>query len=138
MEQMNATAGGSTTTLSVTRGANNTAPLASILVSAVVYGLPGTGVYSDIQPYSSQAAADPTFALVAQGGTAATGFNFTNYNTPTRIRQGDFQQLPPTAPYVKQFPLERGFEIHPGRFGQIRCTFGSGSVGSYSYVIFQA
>lgn len=137
MEQMNVTSGGSTTTLVVTRGANDTPAVTSFPVGSLVYALPGTGVYSDIQPYSSQPAADPTYALCANVGTALTGFSFATYNTPTRVRQGDFQLLPPTAPYVKQFPLERGFEINPGRFGQIRCQFGT-TVNAWAYAIFQA
>lgn len=136
-EQMQVTAAGSTTTLSVVRGVNDTTAQASIPISTLIYGLPGTGIYSDIQPYGSQPSADPTYALVANTGTAATGFSFGTYNTPTRIRQGDFQLLPPTAPYVKQFPLERGFEINPGRYGQIRCQFGT-TVNAWCYMIFQA
>lgn len=136
-EQMLVTGGGAGTTLTVTRGVNGTTPLAAITTSAVVYGLPGTGILSDIQPYSGQPSADPTHALVATPGTALTGFNFTTQNSPTRVRNGDYQLLPPTAPYVKQFPLERGFEIHPGRFGQIRVTFGT-TVNASCYMIFQA
>ena len=137
MEQMQVTAGGSTTSLSVIRGVNDTPAITSAPVGSLIYALPGTGVYSDIQPYSSQPNADPTYALVANTGAALTGFSFGTYGTPTRIRQGDTQLLPPTAPYVKQFPLERGFEIQPGRFGQIRCTFGT-TVNAWAYMIFQA
>lgn len=136
-EQMQVTAAGSTTTLSVVRGANDTTALSSIPISTLIYALPGTGVYSDIQPYSAQPAADPTYAMVANVGTALTGFSFGTYNSPNRIRQGDMQLLPPTAPYVKQFPLERGFEIQPGRYGQIRCQFGT-TVNCWAYIIFQA
>ena len=136
-EQMQVTAGGGGTTLSCIRGANDTTATSTVAVSTLIYGLPGSGVYSDIQPYGAMPNADPTYCLVAQPGTAATGFGFTTYNSPTRIRQGDMQLLPPTAPYVKQFPLERGFEINPGRFGQIRCTFGT-SINCFAYMIFQA
>lgn len=136
-EQMQVTAGGSTTNLSVIRAANDSAATSTVAVSTLLYALPGTGVYSDIQPYGAMPNADPTYCLSATPGTAATGFGFTTYNSPTRIRQGDFQLLPPTAPYVKQFPLERGFEVMPGRFGQIRCTFGT-TVNAWCYVIFQA
>lgn len=137
MEQMQVTGGGSTTSLSVIRGVNDTPAITSAPVGSLVYALPGTGVYSDIQPYSAQPNADPTYALCANVGAALTGFSFGTYGTPTRVRQGDMQLLPPTAPYVKQFPLERGFEIQPGRFGQIRCTFGT-TVNAWAYMIFQA
>jgi hypothetical protein len=136
-EVMQVTAGGSTTTVSVLRAVNDSTAATTYPVNTVVYALPGTGVYSDIQPYSAMPTADPTYGLVAQTGTALTGFSFGTYNTPLKIRQGDFQLLPPTAPYVKQFPLERGFEIHPGRYGQIRCQFPS-TVNAWAYMIFQA
>lgn len=136
-EQMQVTSGGGGSTLTVTRAANDTTALSSMPIGTLIYALPGTGAYSDIQPYSAQPSADPTYAIVAQPGAALTGFGFSTYNSPTRIRQGDFQLLPPTAPYVKQFPLERGFEIQPGRFGQIRCTFGT-TVNASAYIIFQA
>lgn len=143
-EMMQVTGGGSTTTLSVLRNVNDFPTAQTYPTGTTVYAVPGTGVYSDLQPYGAMPTNDPTYALVCNAGSAtavgsgsATGFSFGSYNTPLKIRQGDMQLLPPTAPYVKQFPLERGFEIHPGRFGQIRCTFGS-TVNAWAYLIFQA
>jgi hypothetical protein len=132
-EQMQVTSGGATATLTVTRGVNDTTALSSIPAGTFVYGIPGTGVYSDVIPLSSQPAADPLYALLCQTGTALTGFGFSTYNSPTRVRVLDSQLLPPTAPYIKQFPLERGPQVNPGRFLQVRCTFGT-TVNAYCYV----
>lgn len=136
-EQMQVTSGGGGATLTVTRGANDTTALSSIPVGTLVYGIPGTGVYSDVIPLSAQPSADPLYALLCSPGAAATGFGFTTYNSPTRIRTLDGQLLPPTAPYIKQFPLERGPQVNPGRFLQVRCTFGT-SVNAYAYVVLAA
>jgi len=132
-EQMQVTAGGGGTTLTVARGVNDTAALASIPVGTLIYALPGTGAYSDVNPLSAQPSADPLYALLTVNGTGATGFGFSTYGTPTRVRSLDSQLLPPTAPYVKQFPLERGPQVNPGRFLQVRCTFGT-SVNAFAYV----
>jgi hypothetical protein len=129
-EHMLVTAGGNTATLTVTRGINGTTALASIPAGTLVYGILASDVYSDIIPLSEVPFADPTHALLAITGTAATGFNFTTYNSPTRVRVLDSQELPPTAPYIKQFPLERGVQAHPGRFLQIRTNGSSGINGT--------
>jgi hypothetical protein len=129
-EHMLVTAGGNTATLTVTRGINGTTALASIPAGTLVYGILGSNVYSDIVPLSEVPFADPVHALLAVTGTAATGFNFSTYNSPTRVRVLDIQELPPTAPYIKQFPLERGVEAHPGRFLQVRITGNTGINGT--------
>ena len=136
-EQMQVTAGGGTTSMTVVRGVNDTQPLSSIPAGTFVYALPGTGAYSDVVPLSAQPAADPLYALLTIPGTGATGFNFSSYGSPTRGRVLDQQLLPPTAPYVKQFGYERGPQINPGRYLQIRCTFQAG-VNAYAYVTVSA
>lgn len=72
-------------------------------------------------------------------GTAFSGFSTAattegSYTAPTRM--GDVQMLPPTAPYLKQFPLGREFWVPAGHFLHVRATFGT-SVNMYCYVIFE-
>lgn len=129
-EHMLVTAGGGGATLTVTRGINGTTALASIPIGTLTYGILGSNVYSDIVPVTEVPFADPVHALLAITGTGATGFNFGTYGTPTRVRVLDVQELPPTAPYIKQFPLERGIEAHPGRFLQVRITGNTGINGN--------
>lgn len=56
--------------------------------------------------------------------------------TPTGPRLGDGQQLPPTAPYIKQFPLERGVTVNFSEFLQVRVQFGT-TVNALAYFVWQ-
>jgi len=98
-------------------------------------------VDADIQSYNN--ANGP-----AQGGTANIPINTGGGNsgfataavtegTVANYRGFDLQMLPPTAPYVKQFPLGREPELKASNFLRIRVTF-SASVNMYCYVIFEA
>ena len=44
--------------------------------------------------------------------------------------------LPPTAPYIKQFPLERGPEVNASEFLRVRVTFGT-AINALCYVVWQ-
>jgi hypothetical protein len=69
--------------------------------------------------------------------TTASGFATAavTEGTTTASRIADLQLLPPTAPYVKQFPLGREFYVGVGKFLRVRVTFGT-TVNMYCYVIF--
>lgn len=69
--------------------------------------------------------------------TTASGFATAavTEGTTTASRLGDLFLGPPTAPYVKQFPLGREFYVRPGKFLRVRVTF-SASINMYCYVIF--
>ncbi len=67
-------------------------------------------------------------------GAALSGFSASAEGTITATRLGDGQQLPPTAPYVKQFPLGRGFVIQASNFGRIRAFFGT-AVNGITYIV---
>lgn len=71
-------------------------------------------------------------------GTALSGFATAavTEGSTTTTRMGDIQLLPPTAPYVKQFPLGREFEVKAGNALRVRMTFGT-TVNSIIYVIFE-
>ena len=69
--------------------------------------------------------------------TTASGFATAavTEGTTTASRQADLVMLPPTAPYIKQWPLGREFQVAVGKFLRVRVTFGA-TVNMYCYVIF--
>jgi hypothetical protein len=80
----------------------------------------------------------------AQGGLASTiqlGASLSGFNTsggtegtPANVIQFDTQLLPPTAPYIKQFPLERGPTANNSEFVRVRVTFGT-AINALCYVV---
>lgn len=90
---------------------------------------------ADITKYDSDALAggDPTTNLI-QVGTTSTGYTSTSEGTTTVSRMFDLQLLPPTGPYVKQFPLGREPILQVGKFARIRVTFGT-AINAYCYMI---
>lgn len=76
-------------------------------------------------------------ASTVQLGGALTGFNNNGAGTeatPTGPRLVDQQLLPPTAPYIKQFPLERGPTAQNSEFIRVRVTFAS-SINALCYIV---
>lgn len=95
-------------------------------------------VANDIFKYDSDALSggDPTTNLI-QVGTTATGYTATAEGTITAVRNLDAPIfLPPTAPYIKQFPLGREPVIQVSKFCRIRVTFGA-AVNCYCYMVVQ-
>lgn len=93
-------------------------------------------VAAGITKYGSSAlvGGDPTTNLI-QVGTAATGYTATAEGTTTVARLLDAPLfLPPTAPYVKQFPLGREPVVQSSKFARIRVTFGT-AVNCYCYMV---
>lgn len=76
---------------------------------------------------------DPTTNLI-QVGTTATGYTASAEGTTTASRILDLQLLPPTAPYVKQFPLGLEPVIQVNKFCRVRVTFGA-AINAYCYLI---
>jgi len=75
---------------------------------------------------------DPTTNLI-QVGTAATGYTSTAEGTTTSVRNLDHPIfIPPTGPFVKQFPLGQEPVIQVSKFGRIRVTAGA-AVNAYCY-----
>lgn len=68
-------------------------------------------------------------------GTAATGYTASAEGTTTATRIGDYQMVPPSSLYVKQFPLGREFFVPPSKFLRVRVTAGT-AVNATCYVIF--
>lgn len=75
-------------------------------------------------------------ASLCVGGTTATGYTSTSEGTITATRVFDAQLLPPTGPYVKQFPLGREPWVPVSKFLRIRVTFGA-AINAYAYVIWE-
>lgn len=69
-----------------------------------------------------------------QVGTTATGYTSTGEGSITAVRNFDLQLLPPTQPYVKQFPLGREPMIVAGSAMRIRVLAGT-AVNAYCYVV---
>ncbi len=72
------------------------------------------------------------------GGTGSTMFNdgAITEGTITATREFDVQLLPPTGPYVKQFPLGREPEVPVSKFLRIRTT-APAAVNAICYVIWE-
>lgn len=68
-------------------------------------------------------------------GTAATGYTASAEGTVTATRIGDYQLVPPSSLYVKQFPLGREFFVPPSRVLRVRVTAGT-AVNATCYVVF--
>lgn len=92
-------------------------------------------VANDIFKFDAAALAggDPTTNLIPVGATS-TGYTSTNEGSITAVRSFDLQLLPPTGPYIKQFPLGREPWIQVSKFLRIRVTFGT-AVNAYCYVL---
>ena len=94
---------------------------------------------ADIQPWG-----DPNTAANTAGAsgipfnlaTTASGFATAavTEGSITTTRMFDLQLLPPTAPYVKQFPLGREPMLNVGTSVRVRVTFGT-TVNVFTYVI---
>lgn len=67
-------------------------------------------------------------------GTTATGYTATAEGTITATRLLDYQQIPPTGLYVKQWPLGLEPEVAVSRFLRVRVT-AAAAVNAVCYVV---
>lgn len=67
-------------------------------------------------------------------GVGNSGFTSSAEGSITATQEHDVQMLPPTAPYIKQFPLERGPEVLASTFERIRVTFGT-TINALCYIV---
>ncbi len=86
---------------------------------------------ADIQKLSQSGSGDATRLTL---GTSASGFTASVEGTIVATTEHDVQLLPPTAPYIKQFPLERGPEVLSSTFERIRVTFGA-AINALCYIV---
>lgn len=88
-------------------------------------------VAADISPISGAA---NRLATALTLGASNSGFTASVEGTITTLKQFDTQLLPPTAPYIKQFPLERGPEVFLSEFLRVRVTFGT-AINALCYIV---
>jgi hypothetical protein len=89
---------------------------------------------ADVVKLSSPVGGVATGLTLGAGNSGFSPAGATTEGTITATRQADTQLLPPTAPYIKQFPLERGPEIMLSEFLRVRITFGT-TVNYIAYVV---
>lgn len=75
-----------------------------------------------------------TVATKMTMGTTATGYTATVEGTITGARLLDYQQIPPTGLYVKQWPLGLEPEVAVSRFLRVRVT-AAAAVNAICYVV---
>lgn len=79
---------------------------------------------------------DQTTNLI-QVGTTSTGYTASGEGSTTSVRNlAGPQFLPPTAPFIQQFPLGNYPVIQISKFARIRVTFGA-AVNCYCYMVIQ-
>lgn len=84
---------------------------------------------------SGQVADGVAASLAMTLGTSATGCTSSNEGSTTASRNLDPTLfLPPTGPFIKQFPLGREPVIQVAKFARIRVTAGT-AVNAYCYII---
>ncbi len=88
----------------------------------------------NLDPLAAAPTTDNPFNL----GTGTTAFSdgTVTEGTITDTRPFDTQLLPPTAPFVKQWPLGREPEFDDTEFVRIRVTFGAG-INAYCYMVIE-
>jgi hypothetical protein len=95
-------------------------------------------VANDITKYDGAAllGGDPTTNLI-QVGTTSTGYTSTSEGSTTACRSlAGPQLLPPTGPFIQQFPLGVEPVVQISKFLRIRVLFGT-AVNAYCYVIIE-
>jgi hypothetical protein len=104
-----------------------------LIDTGTVFGTVTASVDADIYKMTGS---DQAVASVAglTLGTSATGYTCTSEGAVTTTKVYDMQLLPPTAPYVKQFPLGAQPLCIIGNAVRIRVTFGT-SVNAYCYMV---
>lgn len=116
------------------------ASAAAVPVQAELFGCTGAATMStalaaaDVQNLS-QPAGPAVTALQYSTALSAFATAAVTEGTVANYRPFDEQMLPPTAPYVKQYPLGREPAIAPSQFVRIRVT-APVSVNATCYIIF--
>ena len=69
-------------------------------------------------------------------GTSASGYNASAEGSVVApVRVGDYQLVPPTSGFVKQFPLGQEFNVAPNGILRVRVT-AAATVNAVAYVVF--
>jgi hypothetical protein len=109
-------------------------PIACELIdTGTVFGTVTASADADVSKYDSVEQAVASVAGLTMG-TSATGYTCTSEGSITAVRNFDLQLLPPTGPYVKQFPLGERPRLIIGNAVRVRVTAGT-AVNAYTYIV---
>lgn len=89
---------------------------------------------TSLAPYAYGPDTDGLVALLAPGGTAASGYQASAEGTITTTRVLDIAIMGPVTQYMKQFPLGKRPSISKNAFGRIRATM-SAAVNGICWVV---
>lgn len=95
-----------------------------LVETGTVFATVTASAAADIVKQGDPNAVDPTTSAFIVG-TSATGYTASAEGTITATRMFDAVLLPPTAPYVLQFPLGREPVINVSTSLRVRVTFGA-------------
>ncbi len=92
--------------------------------TGTIFGTVTASAAADIMKVGDPNAVDPsTSAFII--GTSATGYTCTSEGSIVAVRTFDSILLPPTAPYVYQFPLGQEPRLNVSTALRVRVTFGA-------------
>lgn len=106
-----------------------------LIDTGTVFGTVTTSADADVMKFDGAEGAVASVAGLTLG-TSATGYTCTSEGSITATKVFDMQLLPPTSPYVKQFPLGREPKLIIGNAVRIRVTFGA-AINAYTYMILE-
>lgn len=106
-----------------------------LIDTGTVFGTVTASADADVMKFDGAEGALASVAGLTLG-TAATGYTCTAEGSITATKVFDMQLLPPTAPYVKQFPLGYQPKLIIGNCTRIRVTFGA-AINCYCYMIIE-
>lgn len=93
-----------------------------LIETGTVFGTVTASADADAKPLSANEDAAMSVAGLTLG-TSATGYTCTSEGTITAVKTFDTQQLPPTGPYIYQFPLGQEPKLIIGQCYRIRNHF---------------
>lgn len=105
-----------------------------LLETGTVFGTVTAAVAGDLPCLNNSAG--PTSTTYFSVGTAATGYTGSAEGSITTSRMYDAQLLPPTGPYIKQFPLGREPDCAAASAERVRVTFAA-AINAYAYVVLE-
>jgi hypothetical protein len=106
-----------------------------LIDTGTVFGTVTASADADVMKFDGAEGAVASVAGLTLG-TSATGYTCTAEGSITATKVFDMQLLPPTAPYVKQFPLGYQPKLIIGNAVRIRVTFGS-AINAYCYLVLE-
>lgn len=95
-----------------------------LIDTGTVFGTVTASVDADVNKIDGNEGAVASIAGLTLG-TSATGYTCTSEGSITTSRLFDYALLPPTGPYVYQFPLGQEPKLIIGNAVRIRVTFGT-------------